>query len=193
MGQIPRPLPASGPESAVPKVKTIKISEGGQATETPGPTVLKPTTEEQTMPLKLQPVECLAAPPASIKTTDEVPIEAADKTDEIKSVPPEPTVKQKKFTTKELIHHASSQESVTLQVQLETPPTEAGITKLVLKSEIVQPMIRTKNEPTQAIDSQDIMKPPTVEASLEFKETSELTSMVMYTKCYSKLIFRKPI
>ncbi|MCJ8733170.1 hypothetical protein PDJAM_G00220090 [Pangasius djambal] len=172
MGQIPRPLPMSGTESAaLPKAQTIKVSEGGQAIETPVPTVLKPTTEEKIVASKV------AAPPASKHTTDDTLIEAADKTDELKCIPPEPTVREEKLTTEELIQHVSSQEAEVLQKESETPSTEAVITKLELKSEIIQPMVGKRDEPTQAIDSPNIMKPPTVEASLELKETCELTPM----------------
>lgn len=168
IGQIHRSLPTTGTKSAaLPKAQSIKISEGGQATEISGPAVLKLTPEEQILASKVLPVES---------------IEAADKTDELKCIPPEPTVREEKLTTEELIQHVSSQEAKILQIESETPPTESVITTHELKSEIVQPTVRTKDEPTQAMDSPNIMKPPTVEASFEFKEACELTSMVMYTK-----------
>lgn len=176
MGQSSRPLPTSESESAsLPKVQTVKVSDGAQATETAGPAVLKPTTPKQVVAVKVQPVEALAAPPASVKTTDETPLEAAGKTDELKYIPPEPIVREKKITTDE---HISSQEA-TLQRESEKPLAEAVITKPLLKSEDVQLIVRPIDEPTQAIDYPDMTKPPAGEASLGFKETC--TSMVMYT------------
>lgn len=186
-----RPLSTFGTESAASvKVQRIKILEGSQATETPGATVLKPTTEKQIVAAKDQPVESVGAPPASIKTTDETPIEAADKAYEVKCISPEPKVKEKMLTSEELIQQSSSQESEALQIESEKHPAEAVI-KPVLKSEIVQPVVRRKDEPAKAMASPDIMKPPTGETSFEFKETCELTSMVMYTKYVT--VFTKPI
>lgn len=158
MRQISKPLPTTGTALAVPKVQAIKIS----ATEIPGPTVLKPTTEEEIVPLKVQPVS-LAASPASIKTRAETSIKDAEKTDELKCIP------------------ASSRKSEMLQKDIETPPNEAVITKLLLKSEIVQPMVGKEDEPAQTIDSSDIIKPRTFKESLELKDSCELTSMVLYT------------
>lgn len=182
MGPSSTPLPTSGTESAaLPKIQAIEISEDGQASETPGPTVLKSTTEEQIVASNVPPVESLTAPPASSKTTEETCLEAADKTNELKWIPPEPTVREEMRTTEELIEHVSSQEVEMLRIESETPPTETVMTEPALKSEIVQPLVRAQYEPRQAIDSPDIIKPPTVEATLEYKETCELTSMVMYT------------
>lgn len=181
MGQIPRPLTTSVTESAaLPKTQTIKISDDVRATEIPEPTVLKPTAEEQKVASNIQPVESVAAAPASIQTTDNTPIKAADKTDELKHAPPESTVRKEKLTPDKILQDVCSPTVEMLQIQSETPPTEAVITTLELKSEIVQPMVGTKDEPTQAVDSPNIMKPLPVEASLEFKETCELTSMVIY-------------
>lgn len=175
MGQIPRPLSTSVTESAaLPNKQTSKISDDVQGIETPEYTVLKPTGEEQIAVSNVQPVESVAAAPASIETTDNTSIKAADKTDKWKPVLQESTVRQEKLTT-EIAHTAEM-----LQIQSEIPPTEAVFTTFKLKSEIVQQMVSTKDEPTQAVDSPNIIKPPTVEASLEFKETLELTSMVMY-------------
>ncbi|KAF4072006.1 hypothetical protein AMELA_G00269390, partial [Ameiurus melas] len=174
MGQIPRPFSTSGTESAgLHKDQSIKISEGVQVTETPQPTVLKPNTEEQIVASKIQSLESVATPPASIQTTDTTPIEASDKTDALKCIPTEPTVREEKLTTEELIQHVSSQEAAAIQIESETPPTEVVITTLELKSEIAQPMIRTKAE----VDFPKIMQPPTVAASMEFTETCELTTM----------------
>ncbi|XP_053356073.1 protein piccolo [Clarias gariepinus] len=167
MGQIPTPLPTSETESAaLPKALTIKISEVGQATETHEPAVIKPKTEIQIVTSKVEPVEAVAAPSAFIQSTL---IETADKTDEMKSTPAEPTVTQEKLTTEVPIKHVSFPEAETLQEEPETPPTDVVITSLEMKSKTVQPLVKTNDEPTQ-------LKPLTVKASLEFKETCELTS-----------------
>lgn len=172
MGQIPTPLPTSETESAaLPKALTIKISEVGQATETHEPAVIKPKNEIQIVTSKVEPVEAVAAPSAFIQSTL---IETADKTDEMKSTPAEPTVTQEKLTTEVPIKHVSSPEAETLQEEPETPPTDVVITSLEMKSKTVKPLVKTNDEPTQ-------LKPLTVKASLEFKETCELTSTVMST------------
>lgn len=177
MGQSTIPLPTFETESAtLTKVQTIKVSVVPQATETPGPSVFKPTTSKQIVVARVQPVECLAAPPAAAKTTDETPHEAADNTDKLKYIPPEPTVREKKLTTEE---HVSPQEAETLKEESKKPLSKAVITKPVLKSENVQLIVRTTDDPKQAIDSPDLTKLPTVEVSLGFKETC--TSLVMYT------------
>lgn len=184
--QIPRPLATSGTESAaLPKDQTIKISDKVQATENPDP-VPKPTTEEQKVPSNVQPVESISAPSASILTTDDTPIRAADKSDVLKFVPPETTVRKEKLSTEIVLQHVSSQEVETLQIESETTPTEAVITTL---SEIVQSTVKPNNETTQAIDSLNEMKPSTVEVSFEFEESCKLTSMVMYLNVFLVNIF----
>ncbi|KAF5889260.1 protein piccolo-like isoform X1, partial [Clarias magur] len=106
MGQIPTPLPTSATESAaLPKAQAIKISEVGQATEIHEPAVIEPKNEIQIMTSKVEPVEAVAVPPASIQSTL---IEAAEKTDEMKMIPAEPTFTQEKLHREELTKQAAN-------------------------------------------------------------------------------------
>ncbi|KAI5623839.1 protein piccolo isoform X5 [Silurus asotus] len=137
MGDLPRPLPTSGAESAVlPTAQTIKGSQVVQGSETPVPVVLKPASKEQIVVSKVHPVESIAAPPASVQSTESTANKAADKTDELKCPSQELTVKEENLTLDEPLQIA------------EIPPSKAVVKTHDSKKDLAFPDKVIQNEET---------------------------------------------